>query len=121
MASLNANKLDITQVSLQTDTTQGGQSVEVYGLMVNDTTLEFLYFFDVASNIWKFGPAIAGSEATTPKAAPASPFPYAKLTSIDTDFDTFIIFHQINSTAFVEDEYNTTSGQWNSTFFSIET
>ena len=117
-ATPDVNNFDISQVSHYNQTSE---RISVYGMMVNESTFNFLYFFDVAANIWNFGPAVVDGNLT--KAVPSSPFPFPKLASAGSLVDeiAFSVFHQLNNTAFIEDEYNVTSGLWTSTVFTIET
>jgi hypothetical protein len=53
-------------------------------------------------------------------ASPPSPFPFARLAIVGRSTSVFL-YHELNSTTFVEDVYNTDGGFWTSSNFSIET
>ena len=85
---------------------QTSDSVGNYGLWVNGTALSFL-------------PALYSSPISN---TGTSPFPFTRLAATSFIGSTaFYLYHQINTSTFAEDVWDTTVSSWSSSYISIQT
>ena len=87
----------------------------------NGTTASSLvYLFSVSNNGTLRGFGVGPSNNPDISQPPASPFPYSKLAvTTSANSSSLYLYHMINSTTMVEDQYDTSTGFWTSVYINI--
>ena len=89
----------------------------------NGTTASSLvYLFSVSNNGTLRGFGVGPFDNPDISQPPVSPFPFTKLAvTTSANSSSLYLYHMINSTTMVEDQYDTSTGFWISVYFDIAT